>query len=100
MNTPTVIRAETKIFGLCSTEWYVINSLLDTPGKCRVSKREAKAIIKAFALPLAHKDEAGEIYADACSCFAPYLLMKKLCRADSNDLQNEQKKITQFLKLW
>lgn len=103
--TPTILKAETRIFGLVCTEWYCIHSLKEGPDSCRVRKNKAEQIIQAFGLTLAYKDAYGEIYAGDEGCFSRWLALKEIAkgltkRQAAELLQEEEKKIHNFLERW
>ena len=102
--TPTVIKSETRIFGLVHTDWYCIRSLQDRPKKSKVSRQKGQTLIKEYGLRLVHKDYFGEVYAGEEGCFARYFALKDICKnltkAQAEVFIEEQKQIHNFLEHW
>lgn len=101
--TPTIIKAETHYNGMVIVEWYRIDTFGDTPGRSRITRDEGQAIVRGYSLPLAYKDENGEVYADGGGCFARYLALKDLRKQGKEQMMlyyEEKHRITQFLANW
>lgn len=98
--TPTVIRAETTIFGITTTEYYIITNLQQGPESSKASKEQAEAVIAAFGLPRAYSCSTGEIYTDGEGCFARWKKLQKTGNPKSQNYKKAEAAIRKFLRKW